>query len=236
MNFGHYIADGIFVVIAALLMITYAKRGFIKSFIRSARLILSIVAAYLWGSALGSVLCERWFARSVRSFVFDKVNGIYCGAADTFRVENVKEALPSFFLNDSTSAKLDALEGTGSDLVEQITDTVATPVASLFSNILGCILVFVLSVVVLSVGAWLLEKVISHITLLDTANTLLGLAWGSLVAVFVLFSLASLLRIFLADSAIYTESVIVKFFGESKALGAACFPDFGKALTSDIFH
>lgn len=236
MNFGHYIADGIFIVIAALLMISYAKRGFIKSFIRSARLILSIVAAYLWGSAVGTLICEKWLYQPVRNFVFDKVNAIYEGATDAFRVENVKEALPSFLLNDSMSAKLDALEGTGAELAEQVTDTVATPVATLLSNILGCILVFVLAIVVLSVGAWLLEKVISHITLLDTANTLLGLAWGTLVAVFVLFSLSSLLKLFLADSAIYTESVIVKFFGESKALGSFCFPDLGEALLSDIFH
>lgn len=236
MNFGHYIADGIFIVIAAVLVIAYAKRGFIKSFIRSARLILSILAAYFWGSAVGGLLCEKWLGAPVRQFVFDKVNGLYQGAADAFRVENVKESLPSFLLNDSMTAKLDALEGSGTELVEQITDTVATPVATLLSNILGCVLVFVLSLVALSVGAWLLEKVISHITLLDTANTLLGLAWGILVAAFVLFSLASLLRIFLADSAVYTESVIVKFFGESKILGSVCFPDLGKTLISDIFH
>ncbi len=236
MNFGHYIADGIFIVIAALLMIFYAKRGFIKSFIHSARFILSIVATYLWGGALGKLICGKWIGTPVRNFVFEKVNGVYQGASDSFQVEKVKESLPSFLLNEETSAKLDALNGTGTELVEQITDTVATPVATLLSNILGCVLVFVLALVALSVGAWLLEKVISHITLLNTVNTLLGLVWGILAAAFVLFALSSLLRVFLADSAIYTESVVVKFFGESGVLKSLRFLDLGKALVSNIFQ
>ena len=236
MNFAHYIADGIFVIIAAALMINYAKKGFIKSVIRSARVVLSILAVYLWGNALGKVICGKWIGAPVRNAVYEKINGIYQGAVDAFQVEKVKEALPSFLLNEKTSANLDSLEGAGADLVEQITDTVATPIASLISKILGWVLVFVLAMAVLSVGAWLLEKVISHIKLLDRVNTLLGLVWGLLAAAVVLLVLSSLVRVFLADSPIYTKSIVVKFFGESGLLKSLRFLDLGKTLVSNIFH
>ena len=57
---------------------------------------------------------------------------------------------------------------------------------------------------------------------------------GELVAGIVMLAVSSVLRHFLADSAIYRDSVVLKFFGESALLEALHFLDLGRAWFSEL--
>ena len=102
------------------------------------------------------------------------------------------------------------------------------------SPILGYIVVFIGSLIVLSVLAYFLTKIIKHMGLLGRLNTLLGAVFGALMAVTILLVVASLLKHFFGDSTLYTDSVVVKFVGESLFLEKLSFLNIGKKIFADF--
>ncbi len=231
---GNVIADIIFAVIGILIILICTKRGFLKTVIHFFKTILAFVAAYFLGSVVGRFICEKWIGTPVRNFVYDKINGIYLKAADAFNAEEVISSMPGFLMTEEVQTKLHAAEGSGADLVNTMTDSIASPVASLFSNIIGYVLVFVVALIALWLAAKILDKLIERITILNTVNKVLGCVLGILIAVSVLFVAASLMKFFFADSPIYAESAVVKFFGESPVLNALKFLNVGQSWFSGL--
>ena len=64
-------------------------------------------------------------------------------------------------------------------------------------------------------------------TIVNAAAVIVGALIGLLLALAVLFAVSSLIRQFFADSPIYTETVIVKLFGDSSLLKLLSFLDLG---------
>ena len=231
---GNLIVDVIFLMIGLAIVLACAKRGFIKSMIHFFKTVLAFVIAYFLGSKLAEFLCNNWIGAAVRNFVYDKINGIYQSTAGSLNAEEVIDSLPGFLMTEEMQANLHAAQGSGEELVHSMTDSIASPIASLFSNILGYVGVFIIALVGLWIAASILTKLIEHIRLLNMVNVVLGCVLGLLIAVTVLFVLASLLKLFFADSAIYTESVIVRFFGESPILKTIRFLDVGGSWFAEL--
>ena len=225
-----FLADILFLIIAVVITLVCAKKGFIKSVISFFKTILSFVLAYLLGGRFGAFLNEKLILKPVTEKVYNTINGVYTDATAGFNADKVVESLPSFMLNDEVKAKLADAEGTGEELVNTMTATVANPVATAISNVLGFVGVFVIAFI----GLWLLSiivtKLIERITLLKTANTLLGAVLGLLIAFTVLSVVASLIKLFFADDPIYTDSILVKFLGESALLKHIKFLDITNLL------
>ncbi|MBQ9131282.1 MAG: CvpA family protein [Clostridia bacterium] len=223
------ILDIIFVLIAALIILISTKRGFVANLIRSCKWILAFVAAYLFGPKLGDLLEQLFFGKLIRGFVYDKVNSIYLSAAESFGADQVAEKLPSFLMTEEVKGKLDNLSGTGEELVNSITDTVSAPVSNLISNVLGYIGVFLIALVVLWIAVNLLNGIFEKLTLLGTVDRILGFVWGTVLSCLLLFMIASVLKVFLSTSAIYQDTWIVKFFGDSALLEVFKILDVGKS-------
>ena len=233
---GNWIFDLLFVLIAAVLIFACAKRGFIKSIIHFFKTLLAFVAAYLFGGQLAAFLCDHWIGGAVRGFVYGKIDAIYQGAAGSLDADAVIESMPSFLITEEVQAQLHAAQGSGEMLVNSMTDSISAPIASLFSNVLGYLLTFVIALIVLWIAAALLTKLVEHISLLHTLNVVLGCVLGLLIAVTVLLVLSSIIKFFFADSALYTESVVVKFFGESFLLKTLRFLDVGSTWFAELLH
>lgn len=231
---GHVIADAIFLIIGLLIVWLCAKRGFIKTVIHFSKTLLAFVAAYFLGGPVSNLICEKWLGNAVHGFVYNKINGAYQAAADSFDAQSAISSLPNFLMTEEMKAKLYAAEGNGEELVNSMTDSVSSPIASLFSNIIGYLAVFLIALVGLWILAAVLTKLIEHIKLFNTINTVLGCIFGVLLASVILFIAASILKVFLAESAIYTKSVIVKFFGESPLLQVIKFLNVGSAWFADL--
>ncbi|MBQ7347893.1 MAG: CvpA family protein [Clostridia bacterium] len=230
---GHMIADVIFLLVGIALIFACAKRGFLKSVVHFLKTILALVAAYFFGTKLGAFLCDKFIGGAVRDFVYDKLHTMYKNAAENFNAESIFTELPAFLKTEEIKAGITAAEGSGEQLVTSVTDSIASPIATVISNIFGYIGVFLITLVVLWIGAILLDKLIDHIGILDRLNTVLGAVLGFLIAIVLLFVAASVIKFFWAESAIYADSVIVKFFGESSLLEKIKFLDvragwFGK--------
>ncbi len=231
---GNLIADLIFVAVGVLIVVIFTLRGFLKSVIHFFKTLLAFVAAYFLGSRLGAFISETWLASPVRNFVYDKLYAVYSETLGNFNAEEAASALPGFLMTDEVREKLAAAEGSGEELVGSMADAIATPISSLFSNIIGYVVVFVVALV----GLWLLAKfltrVAEHVKLLDRLNKILGATLGLIVAFCVLFVAGSLMKFFFAGSTIYTGSVVVKFFGESPLLNILKFLNVGASLFSGL--
>lgn len=231
---GHIILDLAFVAVAAVIILVSAKRGFIANLIRSARWILSIALAYLLGTRLGSLFFDWFMHGAVRDAVYGRVEALYLEAEAAFGVEKVSELIPEFLLTEELQARLAAAEGSGRELVNTLTDVIASPIATLLSNILGYVAVFVLSLI----GLWFVVKIVDGLTkkikLLDRINTLLGFLWGLVLALMLLLMAASIVKLFFGHAPIYLDSMVVRFFGDSFLLQALRFLDVGGVLLNNL--
>lgn len=232
---GHIILDVIFVAVAAIIIIVSAKRGFIANLIRSARWILSVVLAYFLGTHLGRLFFNWFMHGAVRGAVYGRVEALYLEAEASFGAEKITELIPSFLLNEEMKARLAAAEGSGEELVNTFTDLIATPIATLFANILGYIAVFVLSVI----GLWFLVKIVDGLTekikLLDRVNTMLGFVWGLVLALMLLLMASSIVKLFFGNDPLYLNSWVVRFFGDSFLLQILRFLDVGEVWLKNLF-
>lgn len=227
---GHVIADILFLVVGVGLVLVCAKRGFLKSAIHFLKTVLAFVFAYLFGSKLGQFLCDKFIAAPVREWVYGRLEGLYTQAASSVNAEAIASEFPDFLLSDEIKENLSAAEGSGEELLNTMTDSIATPAATVISNILGYIGVFVISLVLLWVAAIVLTKLVERITFLHRINTALGALLGLLIAVTLLFVAASVIKFISAESELYTGSVIVKFFGDSALLEKLKFLNIGNLL------
>lgn len=227
---GHVIADILFLVVGVGLVLVCAKRGFLKSAIHFLKTVLAFVFAYLFGSKLGQFLCDKFIAAPVREWVYGRLEGLYTQAASSVNAEAIASEFPDFLLSDEIKANLSAAEGSGEELLNTMTDSIATPAATVISNILGYIGVFVISLFLLWVAAIVLTKLVERITFLHRINTALGALLGLLIAVTLLFVAASVIKFISAESELYTGSVIVKFFGDSALLEKLKFLNIGNLL------
>ena len=227
---GYVIADILFLVVGVGLVLVCAKRGFLKSAIHFLKTVLAFVFAYLFGSKFGQFLCDKFIAAPVREWVYGKLEGLYAQAASSVNAEAIASEFPDFLLSEEIKANLSAAEGSGEELINTMTDSIAMPAATVISNILGYIGVFVISLVLLWVAAIILTKLVERIAFLHRINTALGALLGLLIAVTLLFVAASVIKFVSAESSFYTQSVIVKFFGESALLEKLKFLNIGNLL------
>lgn len=213
------ILDILFIVIAAIFIAVGVKRGFIKSLIQSAKLILTIVITYFLGSPVATFLKEKFIFKGIYDFWYGKIDGIYQSAnasLDTEKFRSNIESVPDFLLNPDKKAEI--LEATseeaGAAMVESVSNSIANPMADVVSNILGYVLTFVLAFVVLTIVAWLLTKIADRIAFIGTANRILGGVFGALVGVIVLTIIAAIIGFIDVNGAAYPDTVIVKLLGD----------------------
>ena len=211
------VLDILFVLIAAIFILVGVRRGFIKSLIQSAKLLLSIVAMYFLGSHTATFLRDKFIFKGVYDFVYGKVDGLYKDATASLNTDELLASFPEFLLNDEVRANIEnaTSEESGTALVESVTNSIANPVSDVFSNILGYALTFVLALIILSIAAWFLTKLADRITFIGKVNRILGGVWGALMGIIILFMIASVVKFLGADAPLYNDTVVVKFFGDS---------------------
>ncbi len=223
------IVDIIFLVAGISIVVIGVIRGFLGTVIHLLKYILAFVLAYFFGGLLADLLGEFIFSSPVKSFVYDSLYSVYSESPALFDVSHAIDALPSFLVGDSVREGLDAAQGTGEVLLQNMTDAVATPIISVVSNIFGYALSFLLALVGLWIAAVILTKLIDKIQLLGRLNRLLGFALGLVMSLLLLFAVSSIIRFFWGTTEFYHNTVIVRFFGDSSLLRLLAFLDIGRA-------
>ena len=234
MNFSHIIADVIFVAIGLLIVLVCAKRGFLKNLIRSCRLLIAVLITYFFGGHVASFLYNSFIGNMVRSFMYPSIKNIYDQTAGAIDPQEALSKIPKFLRTAELEGKLNTISTSGDAWVDSVTDTVSSPIASLISNIIAYVLVFIVALIALFFVVKLLDSVIEKVKILDRINTILGAVWGLLSALMVMFMVSSLMKLFFAHSPIYTESTVIRFFGDSALLRFLKIFDIGSMLLNNL--
>ena len=216
----HLIADLIFVLLGAFIIWRCVHNGFIKCLFKFARTLLAILIAWLLVNPIAPIIGEKFIEEPVYDFVFDKINAVYLEAEDSFDAEKVIEDLPSFLTAGDVEEKLNDLEGDGEELVASISEEITEPIVTIISSVIAFVVLFIVAFILLSIALHLLNALIDKIKFIHLANKILGGVWGLLIACVLWFFIASVMEIFLSDFSIYSDSVVIKFFGNFELLKA----------------
>ena len=181
------VLDIVFVLVAILFIVIGAKRGFIKSLIQSAKFVLAVLVTYFVAPTVSGFVKEKFVFQPV----FDWLNEMGTNAV---------EGLPKF---------LQPAEGTVSQEVLPLADSVST----LISNLIAYIVTFALALVLLTLVAWLLTKLTDKIAFLGVANRILGGVFGAVMGVIILCLVAVIVKFIDAEQLVYPETTIVKLLG-----------------------
>ncbi len=225
--------DLLFLAIAGVFVFFGVSRGFIKSIVRSAKFILAILFAYLFGSLLGLFFKDAFIGDMVYTPVRESVASNYEELTSDVRVDEIMEYLPSFAVTDEVRQAIEHAteEESGEALIGTVAHAISDPIASGISNVLGYAAVFLLSIVLLTVVAWLLTAVIDRVAFIGLANHILGGAWGAMTALLILLVITSVIKAFWGTEPLYQESVLVRLLGDSGMLDVLGFLNVGNILS-----
>lgn len=212
------VLDLLFVLVAALFIIVGVRRGFIKSLIQSAKLILTTVITYFLGSPVAAFIKEKFVFQKVYDSWYERISGAYQQANESLNIDEFRttvESAPDFLLAPEKKAEIlgSLSEESGAALVESVSTSIANPIADVISNVLGYALTFVVTLIVLTIAAWLLTKIADRISIIGTANRILGGVFGAMLGTIVLVLVAVIIGFIDAEGAVYPNTVIVKLLG-----------------------
>lgn len=217
--------DWLFLVFGGTLIFICAKRGLLLTFLKFFKMLLSVIAARLWGGAFGAFIGKTFLNAPIRNSVYRKVSEVYRNQTNGFTAESSLENLPKYLQTDAVREKLNGLEETGEALVESVTDTVSGAISSVVCGVLGFLLVFVFVFLALSIVYVLIQNAKKIFKAFGTADAILGGLLGFVFAWAVLLFFGSVMKFFFGNQSVYTDSAVVKFFGESTLADSLNFLD-----------
>ncbi len=231
-----YILDIVLVAIAAGIIIRAIADGFVKGFLKTARLALVILAMYLLGGPVSEWVGATFVNQPVYDGIYKETSKIFENAQGNVSHEEIYKVIPEFALTDEMKTELDTLAATAESWPADAAAKIATPVSRVISNVIGYLGTFIVAFIVLSIVVWILNKLINFLPILGTINRLLGLLLGVITAFVVCVMISSIIATLWPASEFYTQSVLIKFFAETASLKALSFLDIGKTLLADMFH
>ena len=230
-----YYLDLLFGVILIVTVIQCARRGLFKTVMHFARIVLAAVFAYLFGSRVAVLLADRFLAKRVYDKVYNKIDGIYQKATDSFDAQKILSAFPRFLLPESMREQIANMEESGEELVVSASETLSGALTKIISNVLGYILVFIVALIVLKILTAIISAILKRLEILGKMDHYLGAVFGVGVSWVILTILSSLLKFFFSGTEFYDQSRAVKFLAELPITKFLKFLDLD-ALLSKTFH
>ena len=213
MNIWQIICDVIIVLIIAFSVLWGYKRGFVKSFFQSSKLLLVILATFLIGSFVVT-LCQDTF---VEPMLEGKISEKLVARAEQmdgeFNFEVVEEEIPTIVKNlipmASVKQQFSTISGEKTEVASAIGTRIEGVLVNIVSNIVGYILSFIVAFTVLSVVIWLLDKFFS-LPVLNVANRLAGIVWGIASAYLTTSTLVCIISLFFGNEFV-NGTIVTKF-------------------------
>lgn len=206
----NYAVDIFYILVALLTVILFAYRGFFSSVFHFGRYIAAAIITYSAGPILSRFLYSKWIFSWISVPVAEKVENFLNNTIGSVNIEELVEALPALVKKfadvEALSAKYGAAVDSFHTVAEEFSATVASPLASLISNVLAYAAIFFVSVLLLKLVFFLLDKFFDSIPLLNAINHFLGTILGVLAAFLALAGITWLL------------GVLISLFGNSEGL------------------
>lgn len=166
-----HILDLVFILLIAVFVLVYWKRGFIQALFGALTTVSSLILAFLFGPKLGDLLCERFFFEKLSTRINGVITPIITDTVDGLNLNRfmneASEGIGKFSdYIEKYGVSLSSLKekfgsvtvGTEED-IRALADAIAKPAATTISRILGCVIVFVGALIVLWIAKFLLSAI-----------------------------------------------------------------------------
>lgn len=183
MEYLSYILDVIVLVIVLIFAMNGRKQGFVRSIGGLAVIIAAVVISTNLSTSVGAAMNEKFVHAKVETAIAKLVSSDAPDMAVTEEsAAEIQEGLPAGLkliadlFHVDIDATIEEFEGTMSELKATITDSIA----DVASRALAFVLLLIASFILLKIVLLLLDRVVSHLPLFHTANSLVGLIVGAL--------------------------------------------------------
>ena len=229
----------IIIVLAAIAAICRGiSKGFIKSVMHFASIIVALVCVYYFTQPVAAWLGEQFVSDSVTSITEESLGGIVNAGSERLDIDTVLSDRPDALteIAERFSCDLDELtQYYKGFLANESTDTaiselsakIAAPAVNAISSVLAAILVFVAAMLACAIITWVLD-LIFKLPVLKQLNKVLGTVFGLLSAVLTVWVLANIsvgligalesVRADLFNDSVIEHSLILKFITENDFL------------------
>ena len=191
------VIDLVLVILTVTLVIRYTIKGAVKSIFSFVKTFLAIAVAYLFRNPVAKLINEMFMGNWVRGWVYDSLYASARGGEiKGINFINVYEKTPKFFTNILSKFDMDlsgfdeailSLPQATDEQIGALADNIGSSVSLLLSMILGMVVIFILSLLVLTFIINLFDKV-TRLPVLNFVNRILGAVIGLLIAAMVIWA------------------------------------------------
>lgn len=226
--------DVIILAVCVISIVLGAKRGFIKSVMGICTLVAALCLSYAFTPTVSEYIRNTDAMGNISESIGDTIKSLSRTDDGGYDLEKMFSDMPDAFrqilerynADDSVLAETLPPETSASEsAVDALANAIAEPVARAISNVAAFLLIFIASVAVLKLLTWLLD-LLFQLPVLKTANTMLGLLIGVVIALFWAWILCplsvTLIRAMssispdLFNESVIENSVILSFFADNK--------------------
>lgn len=198
------------VALFAVIILRNWMAGFFKSIMSVARLIISVMAAILFGDAAAVWLHNNVVSTMVFRDVSAKLTEMASRTADSSEayLNGMSQDVDPTLLQ----SRIEDMRTAAGAIADEYSSTLSEVVSSTISTVAGYLLVFCLTFLVISLFIWVIALIIK-ISIIRKADRLLGLTFGVITAYFAVTLLASVIYGVLRASnslAVYESAVILR--------------------------
>ncbi len=183
------IVDLLIIAIIAIGAIIGAKRGFIKSVLKTCAGIIALIVAYAFNKPLSAFLSEKYFHGPIEEKISVALDTHLGGALDTLTPEKLVSGVPDALKNilnlvgyDIEKIASEAI-ASGADTVSRFCESSAAVIANALSTIIAFSVLLIGSFIILRILAFVLDSIFRHIPGIKQLNSTLGLLFGLICTV-----------------------------------------------------
>lgn len=197
-----YALDIFYILAAVFVVIFFTAKGFVACISRFGRYIGAAILTYVFGPILSGFLYEKWIFPWIFRPVTERIAKFLHNTMGAIDMDGLVDSLPllvrKFANADALMEKYGAAVDNIDSFSSELSGMVSAPPASLLSNLLAYVAVFLVSVLLLSVLFFLLEKLFCGIPALNAVNRFFGFLLGLLAAFLVLAVITWLLGVLIS--------------------------------------
>ncbi len=182
------IIDLIIIVAAAVSIYLGIVKGFIKSVMQFASLIIALIAVFVFTSPVSDLLYDTFVEKQVSSITSEALTGIITAGEERLQLDKIMADRPDALtqITERFSIDLDELTAyytenlkslTEPDAINKLADTIAHPTAEAVSTVAAAILVFIAAMLILALVTFILDSV-CRLPVLRRLNTFFGFLFG----------------------------------------------------------
>ena len=191
------IIDLALVLLTVILVIRYTIKGAVRSIFSFVKTFLAIFLAYSFRNPVAKLIDDMFMGNWARTWVYNSLHASAKGnEIDGIDFVALYEKTPKFFTNILSKFDIDltdfdeaisSLPQASDAQIEALADNIGSSVSLLLSMIIGMVVIFILSLLVLTFIVNIFDKV-SKLPVLNFANRLLGAVIGLLISLMVIWA------------------------------------------------